>query len=69
MRDALRHEHELPPRWRRAAQTSSSTLALTPLELEELGERFEQLLDEYRGRRERRGTRTVVVSFGAVAEP
>jgi DNA-binding transcriptional ArsR family regulator len=68
VRDALRREHELPPRWRRAAQTSSSTLTLTALELEELGERFEQLLDEYRGRGERRGTRTVVVSFGAVAE-
>jgi hypothetical protein len=68
VRDALRREHELPPRWRRAAQTSSATLSLTPLELEELGERFEQLLDEYRGRNERRGTRTVVVSFGAVAE-
>ena len=68
VRDALRREHELPPRWRRAAQTSSSSLALTPLELEELGERFEALLDEYRGRGERRGTRTVVVSFGAAAD-
>ena len=47
---ALRNEHELPPRWRRAAQTSSATLELTPRELEELGERFEQLLDEFRGR-------------------
>jgi DNA-binding transcriptional ArsR family regulator len=68
VRDALRHEHELPPRWRRAAQTSSATLALTPLELEELGQRFEALLDEYRGRGERRGTKTIVVSFGAAAE-
>ena len=67
-RDALRREHELPPRWRRAAQTSSATLALTPSELEELGERFEALLDEYRGRGERRGTKTIVVSFGAAAE-
>jgi DNA-binding transcriptional ArsR family regulator len=67
LRDALRHEHELPPRWRRAAQTSSATLELTPLELEELGERFEQLLDEFRGRA-RRGTRTIVVAFGAAAE-
>jgi DNA-binding transcriptional ArsR family regulator len=67
LRDALRHEHELPPRWRRAAQTSSATLELTPLELEELGERFEQLLDEFRGR-ERRGARTIVISFGAAAE-
>jgi DNA-binding transcriptional ArsR family regulator len=69
IRDALRREHELAPRWRRAAQTSSASLELTPLELEELGERFEALLDEYRGRDERRGTRGVVVSFGAVAEP
>ncbi len=68
VRDALRHEHELPARWRRAAQTSSATLALTPLELEELGERFEALLDEYRGREARRGTKTIVVSFGAAAE-
>jgi DNA-binding transcriptional ArsR family regulator len=67
LRNALRNEHELPPRWRRAAQTSSATLELTPLELEELGERFEQLLDEFRGR-ERRGSRTIVVSFGAAAE-
>jgi DNA-binding transcriptional ArsR family regulator len=67
LRDALRHEHELPPRWRRAAQTSSATLELTPLELEELGERFERLLDEFRGR-DRRGARTIVVSFGAAAE-
>ena len=68
VRDALRREHELPPRWRRAAQTSSASLELTPLELEELGERFEALLDEYRGRGGRRGTRTVVVSFGAVGD-
>src|SRR3954464_14535085 len=67
LRDALRHEHELPPRWRRAAQTSSATLELTPVELEELGERFEQLLDDFRGR-DRRGARTIVVSFGAAAE-
>jgi len=68
LRDALRHEHELPPRWRRAAQTSSATLELTPSDLEELGERFEALLDEFRGRGARRGARTIVVSFGAVAE-
>jgi hypothetical protein len=69
VRDALRREHELPASWRRAVQTSSATLELTTKELEELGDRFETLLDEYRGRAERRGTRTVVVSFGAVAEP
>ena len=68
VREALRHEHELPPRWRRAAQTSSATLELTPAELEELGARFEELLDEYRGREPRRGTKTIVVSFGAAAE-
>src|SRR3954470_8122641 len=68
VRDALRHEHELPPAWRRAAETSSATLELTTKELEELGARFEELLDEFRGREERRGTRRVVVSFGAVAE-
>jgi DNA-binding transcriptional ArsR family regulator len=67
LRDALRREHELPSRWRRAAQTSSATLELTPGELEELGERFEELLDEFRGRN-RRGARTIVVSFGAAAE-
>jgi hypothetical protein len=50
-------------------QTSSATLELTTKELEELGERFEALLDSYRGRDERRGTRTVVVSFGATPEP
>ena len=43
-------------------------LELTPSELEELGERFEALLDEFRGREERRGTRHIVVSFGAAAE-
>ncbi len=69
LRDALRREHELPPAWRRAAQTSSSTIELTTRELEELGERFEELLEELRGRPHRRGTRRVVVSFGAVAEP
>jgi DNA-binding transcriptional ArsR family regulator len=68
VRDGLRREHELSPRWRRAAQTSSATLELTAGELEELGERFEQLLDEYRGRESRRNTRRVAVSFGAVAE-
>jgi DNA-binding transcriptional ArsR family regulator len=68
VRDGLRHEHELPPAWRRAAQTSSATLELTTKELEELGARFEELLDEFRGRDTRRGTRRVVVSFGAVAE-
>lgn len=69
VRDALRREHELPPVWRRAVQTSSATLELTPSELEELGRRFEQLLDEFRGREHRRGSRRVVVSFGAAAEP
>ncbi|HZQ80755.1 MAG TPA: helix-turn-helix domain-containing protein [Gaiellaceae bacterium] len=68
VRDALRREHELPPRWRRAAQTSSATLELSASELEEFGERFEALLDEFRGRGARRGTRTVVISFGAVGE-
>ncbi len=69
IRDALRREHELPPRWRRAAQTSSAALSLGPAELEELGERFEALIDEFRGREDRRGARSVIVSFGAVAEP
>ena len=69
VRDALRREHELSPRWRRAAQTSSASLELTPLELEELGERYEARLDEFRGRGGRRGSRSVVVSFGAVPEP
>ena len=69
VRDALRREHELPPRWRRAAQTSSASLSLTPAELDELGERLESLIDEYRGRPDRRGTRPVILSFGAVAEP
>ena len=68
LRDALRREHELPPRWRRAAQTSSALLELRPSELDELGERFEALLDEFRGRGKRRGTRPVVISFGAAAE-
>jgi DNA-binding transcriptional ArsR family regulator len=68
VRDALRREHELPTRFRRATQTSSSTLELTPSELEELGARFEELLDAFRGRGARRGTRRVVISFGAVAE-
>ena len=68
VRDSLRNEHELPPAWRRAAQTSAATLELTARELEELGERFETLLDAYRGREHRRGTRRVVLSFGAVAE-
>ena len=54
---------------RRATQTSSATLELTPGELEELGERFEALLEEFRGRDVRRGTRRIVISFGAVAEP
>ena len=69
VRDSLRREHELPSRWRRAAQTSAATLELTAAELDELGGRFEELLDELRARPHRRGTRRVVVSFGAVAEP
>jgi DNA-binding transcriptional ArsR family regulator len=69
VRDALRREHELPPVWRRAVQTSSATLELTTGELEELGRRFEELLDEFRGRSRRRGVRRVVVSFGAAGEP
>ena len=69
VRDALRREHELPARWRRAVQTSAATLELTPGELEELGDRFEELLDTFRGRAARRGARRVVVSFGAAAEP
>jgi predicted ArsR family transcriptional regulator len=69
VRDGLRREHELTPRWRRATQTSSATLELTAAELEELGERFEELLEEFRGRAARRGTRRIVISFGAVAEP
>jgi DNA-binding transcriptional ArsR family regulator len=69
VRDGLRREHELPARWRRATQTSSATLELTPGELEELGERFEALLEEFRGRGARRRTRRIVISFGAVAEP
>jgi DNA-binding transcriptional ArsR family regulator len=68
LRDALRREHELPPRWRRATQTSSASLELRPSELDELGERFEALLDEFRGRGDRRGTRPIVISFGAAAE-
>lgn len=68
LRDALRREHELAPRWRRATQTSSASIDLTPLELEELGARFEALLDEFRGRGVRRGTRSIVISFGAAAE-
>jgi DNA-binding transcriptional ArsR family regulator len=67
VRDALARSSELPPRWRRAAQTSSATLELTPAELEELGERFEHLLDDFRARPTRRGTKTVVVSFAAAA--
>jgi DNA-binding transcriptional ArsR family regulator len=69
IRDALRREHELPPRWRRATQTSSAALNLTATELDQLGERFEALIDEFRGRGPRRGTRPVIVSFGAIAEP
>ncbi len=69
LREALRREHELPPAWRRSTQTSSAVLELTTEELESLGERLEQLLDEFRGRGKRRGTRRVVVSFGATAEP
>jgi hypothetical protein len=48
---------------------SSATHELTPIELEQLGERFEELLDEFRGRSARRGTRGVFVSFGAAVEP
>jgi DNA-binding transcriptional ArsR family regulator len=71
LRGALRREHELPARWRHAAQTSAADLELTPSELEELGERFEQLVAEFRsrGRGVRHSARRVVVSFGAVAEP
>jgi hypothetical protein len=58
----------LPPRWRRAAQTSAAQLELSPSELEELGEAFERLLDRYRGRGRRRGARSVIVAFQAAAE-
>src|SRR3954447_2575560 len=64
VRDAL--DAHLPPRWRRATQTSFATLELAPAQLEELGARFEALLDEFRDRRTERGTRGVVVSFQAV---
>jgi len=69
VRDALRRGHELPAAWRRAVQTSSATLELTPPELEQLGRRFEELLAAFRGRGRRRRARRVVVSFGAAAEP
>ena len=69
VRTALLRDGDLPPRWRRATQTSTATLQLTPSELEELGENFERLLDRYRARTEKRGTRSVVVSFQAVAQP
>jgi DNA-binding transcriptional ArsR family regulator len=68
LRTALRREHELPRVWRRATQTSAATLSLTPSELVDLGERFDALLEEFRGRGVRRGTREVVVSFGAAPE-
>jgi len=69
VRTALAHSGKLPPRWRSAAQTSAATLELTAAELEELGERFEALLDELRARGKRRGTQRVVVSFAAAAQP
>jgi DNA-binding transcriptional ArsR family regulator len=66
VRDALARDEELPPRWRRAAQTAAATLELTPSELEELGNAFDNLLDLYRRRDAKRGTKRVVVSFQAV---
>jgi DNA-binding transcriptional ArsR family regulator len=68
VRSALSRDNELPPRWRRAAQTSAATLDLSPTELDELGEELEKLLDRYRGRA-RRGTKRIAVSFQAVPEP
>ena len=56
-----------PPRWRRAAQTSSATLELTPLELEELGERFEAAAR--RVPRPRRDARHAQRSSSASARP
>jgi hypothetical protein len=67
VREPLARDRELPPRWRRAAQTSSATLELTPSELEEMGDEFDRLLDRYRRREAKRGTKRVVVSFQAVA--
>ena len=67
VRDAL--DTPAPPEWRRATQTSFATLELTPAELEELGDKFEALLDDFRGRGVRRRSRGVVVSFQAVAAP
>ncbi len=67
VRVALSRDSDLPRRWRRATQTSAATLELTATELEELGEAFEELLERYRGR-ERRGSRSVFVSFQAVPE-
>ena len=56
------------PRWRRATQTSFADARADARELEELGERFEALLDEFRGRGARRGTAQIVVaSFQAAA--
>jgi DNA-binding transcriptional ArsR family regulator len=66
VREAL--DANLAPRWRRATQTSFASLELTPMQLEELGERFEALLDEFRERRADRATRGVVVSFQAVPQ-
>jgi DNA-binding transcriptional ArsR family regulator len=67
VREAL--DEPLSPRWRRATQTSFATLELTPAQLEELGERFEALLDELRAEPPSRGAETVVVSFQAVPRP
>ena len=67
VREAL--DEPLPPRWRRATQTSFATLELTPAQLEELGERFEALLDEFRAATPARAAETVVVSFQAVPRP
>ncbi|MDH2442513.1 helix-turn-helix domain-containing protein [Amnibacterium sp. CER49] len=64
--DYLRARDEQPEEWRRATQISSATLRLSADELLELGERFDLLIDRYRGRPDDgRGRRRIDVHFRA----
>jgi DNA-binding transcriptional ArsR family regulator len=66
------HERSFSPAWREAALFSTSTIVVTPKELDELGRRIQELLEPLyataRGRAPR-GARIVRIGVRAVPEP
>jgi DNA-binding transcriptional ArsR family regulator len=69
VRDYFAHERSFSPAWREAAQFTTSTITVTPKELEELGARIHELLEPfYATARDRapRGARVVRIGVRAV---